>query len=182
MTRVINILEETIIAILLAAMTILTFVQVVMRYVFESGFFWAQELTIFMFAWLVLFGMSYGVRAGAHIGVDLLVKKLSPAANKVVGALAIALCMLYAGIMVYGGWGDLDLLIMIGIEAEDLPIPLWTAKIILPLGYALLFLRFAQAGWGLLSGKGTGLHLADEADEAIEHLKHTDDYPHETKP
>lgn len=168
-------MEEAIIAFLLAAMTLVTFVQVVLRYVFNAGFVWALELTIFLFAWLVLFGMSYGVRVGAHIGVDLLVKKLSPTAAKTVGLISIALCMFYAAVLAYGGYEDIELLLLIGIEAEDLPIPLWIPKIILPLGFVLLFIRFAQAGWGLLTGKDTGIHLANEVDEAIEHLKHEEE-------
>ncbi len=177
----VNRMEETIIALLLAAMTVVTFTQVVLRYVFNAGFVWALELTIFLFAWLVLFGMSYGVRVGAHIGVDLVVKKLSPPVAKAVALASIALCLFYAAVMAIGGYQDIDLLIMIGIEAEDLPIPLWMAKIILPIGFALLFVRFAQVGWNLLTGKGTGIHLADEVDEAIENLKHEHQYPEDAE-
>ncbi|MDX1605063.1 MAG: TRAP transporter small permease [Candidatus Competibacterales bacterium] len=172
LSKLINRFEEGFIALLLAAMTLVTFVQVVLRYVFNAGFVWALELTIFLFAWLVLFGMSYGVRVGAHIGVDLVVKKLPPTVAKIVALISVALCMLYAALLGYGGYTDIDLLLMIGIEAEDLPIPLWIPKLILPIGFALLFIRFAQVGWEILTGKGTGLHLADEVDEAIEHLKH----------
>lgn len=174
-SKIINTLEETAVALLLAAMTLVTFIQVILRYVFNAGFVWALELTVFLFAWLVLLGMSYGVRVGAHIGVDLLVKKLPPNVAKIVGLISIALCLLYAALLAYGGYTSVDLLLMIGIEAEDLPIPLWIPKLILPIGFVLLFIRFAQAGWGLLSGTDTGLHLADEADEAIEHLMAHDD-------
>jgi len=172
---IINRLEEAIVAFLLAAMTLVTFTQVVLRYVFNAGFVWALELTIFLFAWLVLLGMSYGVRVGSHIGVDLLVKNLSPKPAKIVGLISIALCMFYSAVMAIGGYQDIDLLLLIGIEAEDLPIPLWIPKLILPIGFALLFIRFAQAGWNLVTGKGGGLHLADEADEAIESLGSKED-------
>lgn len=168
--KLINWLEETLIAVLLAAMTLVTFSQVIARYVFNTGAVWALELTIFLFAWLVLFGMSYGVRVGAHIAVDLLVRHFTPATQRLVGLLAVALCMLYAAILFKGGWDTLDLLLLIGIEAEDVPIPLWIPTLILPLGFALLFFRFAQAGWGLLTGKGE-LRVADEARDAIEQLK-----------
>ena len=58
LSKIINRLEESVIAFLLAAMTIITFSQVVARYVFNTGTVWALELTTFCFAWLVLFGMS----------------------------------------------------------------------------------------------------------------------------
>lgn len=181
LSKIINTVEELAIALLLAAMTLVTFVQVVLRYLFNAGFVWAQELTIFLFAWLVLFGISYGVRVGAHIGVDLVVKKLPPKAAKVTAYVALGLCLLYAALLFKGGWDDISLLLLIGIEAEDLPIPLWVAKLILPLGFGLLFLRFAQALWRLFTGKDTGIHLADEVDEAIEHLKHEHEYPEDAE-
>ncbi|MDY6994354.1 MAG: TRAP transporter small permease subunit, partial [Pseudomonadota bacterium] len=59
-----NRLEESIIALLLATMTLMTFTQVIARYFFNTGFVWALELTTYLFAWLVLLGMSYGVRVG----------------------------------------------------------------------------------------------------------------------
>ena len=64
--KIMNRLEEGMIILLLLGMTLLTFVQVVARYVFNSGFVWALEVTTYMFAWLVLTGMSYGVKVGFH--------------------------------------------------------------------------------------------------------------------
>ena len=63
-------------------MTLLTFVQVVLRYGFGTGFVWSLEATTYAFAWLVLIGMSYGVRTGAHIAVDLVTSRLSPARSR----------------------------------------------------------------------------------------------------
>jgi hypothetical protein len=69
---------------MLAAMTGLTFTQVVLRYVFNSGFTWALEMTGLFFAVMIFVGISYGVRVGAHIGVDALVKLLpSPVRRRV---------------------------------------------------------------------------------------------------
>lgn len=174
MTKIINHLEEGFIALLLAAMTLITFAQVIARYVFNAGAVWALELTVFLFAWLVLFGMSYGVRVGAHIGVDLLVKNLTPRVQKITGLIAILLCMTYAAILFKGGWDTVALLLLIGIEAEDVPVPLWIPTLILPIGFALLFIRFAEAGWKLITGRGTGMELADETKEAIAQLKQGD--------
>ena len=74
LSRIINSIEETIICLLLASMTLLVFVEVVMRFMFGIGVMWAQELTLHLSAWMVLFGVSYGIKVGAHIGVDALVK------------------------------------------------------------------------------------------------------------
>ena len=73
-------LEEGLIALLLAVMTLITFTQVVARYVFNFSFVWALELVTYLFGFLIFLGMSYGVRVGSHIGVDALVKALKPKA------------------------------------------------------------------------------------------------------
>ena len=60
-------LEESLLALLMAAMTLVTFVQVVARYVFNYSFVWAMEFTGVLFAWLIFVGMSYGVLSLIHI-------------------------------------------------------------------------------------------------------------------
>jgi len=75
--------EEGFLAFLLAGMTIVTFSQVVARYIFNTGAIWALELTTFLFAWLVILGISYGVRIHSHIGVDAFVKLLSAPVQRI---------------------------------------------------------------------------------------------------
>jgi len=54
--------EEFLIAFFLGTMTLLTFINVICRYIFNDNILWALELTVFMFAWMVLVGASYGVK------------------------------------------------------------------------------------------------------------------------
>jgi C4-dicarboxylate transporter DctQ subunit len=56
---------------------------------------------------------------------------------------------------------------MVGVELDDLPIPIWVVRSILPLGYALLALRFGQVLWALITGRSDRLHLGTEADDAL---------------
>ena len=97
-------LEEGLIGFLLAVMTLVSFSQVVARYVFNYSFVWALELVTFLFAWMIFLGMSYGVRVGSHIGVDALVKVLKPRTAQIVAAVAALLCIAYAVIVFIGGW------------------------------------------------------------------------------
>jgi C4-dicarboxylate transporter DctQ subunit len=92
--RILDHLEEWLIAFLMAAATLLIFVAVVHRYAagwhypaflqFVQDFLlkinlsWAQELCIYMFIWMAKFGAAYGVRHGTHVGVDVLVRALPP--------------------------------------------------------------------------------------------------------
>jgi C4-dicarboxylate transporter, DctQ subunit len=165
--RVVNELEEGFIALLFAAMTLVTFSQVVARYVFNTGVVWALELTVYLFAWLVLFGMSYGVKVHAHLGVDALVKLFPSRTQRVFGLLAVGAGLIYGAILLVGSSQYLWKLFKIGIESEDLPIPQWVPMAILPIGVALLMFRLGQVGWRIWRGEQTTL-LADEAQHTIE--------------
>jgi C4-dicarboxylate transporter DctQ subunit len=160
-------LEEWIVISMLAAMTGLTFVQVVLRYVFNSGFTWALEMTTIFFAVMIFVGISYGVRKGAHIGVDALVRLMPSRVRRAVSIFVVLACLAYAGIIISGSLDYVGKMRSVGVELEDLPFPIWIVRAIMPLGYALLTLRFLQVLWNLITGKSDSLHLADEVAEAL---------------
>lgn len=137
--------EESVLSILLVAMTILVFTEVVARFVFNHGISWAQELTLIINSWMVLLGASYCIREKAHIGVEFLVDKLKGKAARNATIIALAACLLYAAIYLYGAavyvWEDYQ----IGIELDDLPIQTWIPASVLVIGFALVAVRFAAA-------------------------------------
>jgi C4-dicarboxylate transporter DctQ subunit len=153
MTGSINRLEEGVLATLLALMTILTFVQVVLRYAFNSGLVWSLEATTYLFAALILFGMSYGVRTQTHIAVDLVIRRLPKRAAKIVNLVAILACLSYALLMLYGSAVFVDRLMILGNHARDIPLPKWLLTVTMPLGFTLLAFRFLEAGWRILRGE-----------------------------
>ena len=165
-------LEEGLIVILMAAMTLVTFMQVVARYVFNYSFVWALELTGVMFAWLIFIGMSYGVRVGAHIGVDVVLRALSDRAARVVGSLAAVLCIIYALIVTWGGYQYVTKMHDVGILMQDMPVQQWIPRVVIPVGFALLAFRFAQVLWRLSTGQEAHM-LIDEAKDALK-LKEDD--------
>ena len=162
-------LEEGAIAFLLAVMTLITFGQVIARYVFDYSFVWALELVTVLFAWLIFLGMSYGVRVGSHIGVDALVKALGARTSRVLGAFATLCCIAYALICLWGSWRYVTTMHRIGTLAQDLPIPVWIPQIVLPLGFALLALRFAEVLYRILRGSDAHL-LGDEAAAILDQI------------
>ncbi len=97
-------IEEKLIAGLLGIMTVITFANVVARYAFNSNILWALEFTVFLFAWLVLLGASYAVKKSAHLGVDILINTLSPQPRRVLGLVAVSICIAFAFLMLKGAW------------------------------------------------------------------------------
>ncbi|WP_342075451.1 TRAP transporter small permease [Yoonia sp. SS1-5] len=102
--RAVDTFEETAIAVLLGLMTLLTFVNVVLRYGFNLSIIWSLEVVLVMFAWLVLFGISYGFKITAHLGVDAITNLLPEGARKVLALIAGACCIAYALLFLKGAW------------------------------------------------------------------------------
>src|SRR5476651_1670021 len=85
--RLLDHLEEWLIATFMAVATVVIFASVVYRYTAtipwvwqytqHISFTWAQELCIYLFIWMAKFGAAYGVRTGIHVGVDVVVAHVS---------------------------------------------------------------------------------------------------------
>jgi len=100
----VNAIEETLIALILGLMTVITFANVIARYVFEANILWSLETTVFLFAWLVLLGASYCVKTRVHLGVDALLNVVSPGARRVMALIAVAACLAFSVLLLIGSW------------------------------------------------------------------------------
>jgi TRAP-type C4-dicarboxylate transport system permease small subunit len=169
-------LEEWIIGSLMAAATAITFVAVVHRYgasnsaalaawatahglpwlhwvadevyshLVEVNLSWAQELATYMFVWMAKFGAALGVRTGIHVGVDVLVNRLTPAARVPVIVFALLCGALFTGVI-----GTLGAIYVYELDADqvsqELEWPSWIIYLCIPLGSYLMCFRFLQVAW-----------------------------------
>ncbi len=175
-------LEEGILSLLLVSMTLIVFLEVVLRFAFNTGFLWIQELTLHISAWFVLFGASYGVKVGAHIGVDAVVRTLPPPIRRYVSLFAVGLCLIYCSLFLYGSWVYLAKMKMVGIELEDMAVERWVAHSILLIGFGLLAVRFIQVAVALVRNQVTGFNLPDEAADALKEFERAKSRKKETDP
>lgn len=81
------------------------------------------------------------------------------------------LSLFYCGLVIYGSWIYLGKVKRIGLELEDLPIPVWIAHGMLVVGFAFLTIRLIQVLWSVITGKREGFPRANEADESMEIVK-----------
>jgi C4-dicarboxylate transporter DctQ subunit len=171
----VNQLEETLIAIMLGLMTLVTFANVVARYVFNDNLLWALEVTVFLFAWLVLLGASYCVKKNLHLGIDIVARVLSPANRRIMTLFAVAACIIFSLLLLKGSWDYWYPFVTTQAfyETEDVPIPeflQFLAPLLnegeryeklprfipyfaLPLGVAMLTFRFIQVGVKVYKGE-----------------------------
>jgi TRAP-type C4-dicarboxylate transport system permease small subunit len=104
---------EMFIALLLGCMSVIVFFNVVARYVFDKAFPWTEEVSLFMFTWVIFLGALIAFERHRHLGVDLIINVLPQFGKKIaylVASLAttMALCvLLWGGIRYYfqtAGW------------------------------------------------------------------------------
>jgi TRAP-type C4-dicarboxylate transport system permease small subunit len=104
LSRAGNCLAEWVMAVLLAAMTLLVGAQIAGRFVFGYSIFWSDELARFLLVWISFLGISIGARRGGHPGIDALVRALPVRWARAASVLTITLSITFFSIMVaYGG-------------------------------------------------------------------------------
>ena len=186
----IDTIEESLIALILGLMTVITFANVIARYVFNSNILWALETTVFLFAWLVLLGASYCVKTQSHLGVDVIINIVSPGTRKTLAIISVVCCLAFSILLLIGAWQywapfagknvwyEVNDIPMPGIlkfledalnEGEPYEkLPRFIPYFALPLGMALITLRFVQAALQIFRGEGDRLVASHEAEELVE--------------
>jgi TRAP-type C4-dicarboxylate transport system permease small subunit len=96
-------------ALLLLVMVVLVFGNVVLRYGFNSGIMVSEELSRWLFIWMVFLGAVVGLRERAHLGIDSLVKALPPAGRKFCFGLSHLLMLYASGLLTEGSWKQMVL-------------------------------------------------------------------------
>lgn len=171
--KLLNHLEEWLISFLMAAATLVIFVAVVHRYLSGLPYIqdialkvhmsWAQELCIILFVWMCKFGAAYGVRTGIHVGVDVVINRMSPRNRGrfvifglLAGAFFTGIIAVMGGAFVWDNGAHYAFLQLIGQTRDDvfegpttpdLEWPTWIVYSAIPLGSALMCYRFLQVCW-----------------------------------
>ena len=173
--KILDHLEESIIAFLMGGATLIIFLSVLHRYgtglpipymqdwLLSLHVEWAQELSIIMFVWMAKFGAAYGVRTGVHVGVDVLVSRLPDSWRRYATMLALACGMLFTGIIgtigarfIWENGMHHAVLALLGMDVGDIPEgpttpdlewPTWAVYAVVPIGSYLMCLRFIQVAW-----------------------------------
>lgn len=127
--------------------------SVVMRYIFNAAPIWVDDLVGFNLVAIVMLAAAQTLRSGEHIGVDLLVERLSPAARRWAQGWAALATMVIAGVLIFNGAGTALLAHKLGLLTEgSLEWPTWMLMLLMPVGGALLALAALEAFWRALAG------------------------------
>src|SRR5262249_16807536 len=100
---------EALLALLLLAMVVMVFGNVVLRYAFNSGITMSEELSRFCFVWLTFIGAIVAMREGTHLGMDNLVARLPRAGKLACLGASQALIAGCCAVLLWGSWRQHDI-------------------------------------------------------------------------
>lgn len=192
MNKVLNHLEEWLIAFMMGAATLVIFISVAHRYasgipwvalqdwLLTINLSWAQELCIYMFIWMAKFGAAYGVRTGIHVGVDVLINQLQDRMRARFIIFGLLSGALFTGII--GTLGAKFVWEIAHTEqvSPDMELPVWIAFLAIPCGSYLMCYRFLQVTWAFWR-TGELPHHDHGYVEGVEAVKDEDIIPYALK-
>lgn len=120
--KVLNGILNWTIVIILAGMVGLVFLNVVMRYLFESGITWSEEMARYMFVWIVFLGAVVAAKDKGHLGVDILTANVPRPVQKVLSLIANTLLIFVLILFIDGLLKMMNLNEMVTGPATGIPV------------------------------------------------------------
>jgi C4-dicarboxylate transporter DctQ subunit len=168
--------EEILVVVLIGLASYLTFQEVVLRYVFNTGWSGSYEITVMALIWCTFIGASLGVKENIHIGVDVLVVKFGPKTQRILILVSIALCLLFGIIVAVKGFEFSKFISSRHLLSRDLRIPMEIGYLAIPVGGVLISLRFVERLVYILKGESFAIdRLHELSEDDKEKLVHTPD-------
>lgn len=135
-------LNQALIVFLMAAMTVLVFVNVLARYGFGASFGWAEELSRFAMIWTTFLGAGLALRYGQLVSVNILQGVLPPAGARALRIVSALLILAFVvALMVLGGqfaessWGNRTSVLRLPKGLPYLAVPIGAAFLAVHLGF-----------------------------------------------
>ncbi|RJF96620.1 TRAP transporter small permease [Noviherbaspirillum cavernae] len=134
-------LNRWILIALLAAMSVIVFANVVMRYVTDASIPWSEEVSRHMMIWLTFLGSGLVLRSGGHIAIDNLQDALAPRYARVLRGIVLLLMVAFLSLLLYFGCIYVSRTMVQTTAATE--IPFGYIYLAMPLGCALMLVHLA---------------------------------------
>lgn len=143
--------EEVLMAIMLAAITLITFVQIFMRFIVGHAMSFPEELCRYIFIWLSFLGISYSIKCGNSLKVDILetfVPKIKPMLNVIQNLVFFSFCI----VMIWQGFISVGKIVAYDQTSAAMGMPMWIVYAAFLAGCILSILRLIQVFYKLIRG------------------------------
>ncbi len=149
--------------VLLAAMAVMVFANVALRFLTDYSILWVEEASRYTMVWLTFIGAGPVLRCGGHIGIDTLENNVPRYAREIRRAIFALLALFFLVMIVIGlrysmlTWAQ---------TTPVLEIPIGAVYLAMPVGFALLIVHLALMARGYVARRellGDGEFDADAA-------------------
>ena len=140
-------LEEVLCAVLFAVMAVITFINIISRYLLKYSFAFTEELVVSFFVWLTLLGTSIAFREQSHLGFSFLVDRLPPKIRRIFLLVSAGLGAALFIFLIYFSMGQIGEEISLGITSSGIGVPQWWYTIGVPVLSVLIVLRVFQGAY-----------------------------------
>ncbi|WP_431803857.1 TRAP transporter small permease [Halobacillus andaensis] len=141
MSRGLLYIEYTIIALSLAIMAVITFANVLSRFIFDFSISFTEEVTVNLFVLLTFVGASVGIYKNSHLGFSLIYEKLNGISKTLVSIIIGLLIILFFIALTYYGLEIVQSQMVRGQKTPSLGWPQWVFTLGLPVGCILCIVR-----------------------------------------
>lgn len=153
--RVLDRFEELFCVFSLLFVTGILFLNIILRYIFRSGFVWSEELIRYLMIWIAFIGISMATRQGKRMAVDLVLVYSSPSLRRLINIIVDLTGCVFGGLITYYGYISVSTLSRSAQVSPGLGIPMFVPYLVIPVAGALLVLRFGQSAWDNLQGNNS---------------------------
>ena len=124
--------------VMLAAMALMVFANVVLRFTTDHSILWVEEVSRYLMIWLTFVGAGLVLRYGGHIGIDTLEQRFPSQAPYLRGTIFVLL----VGFFAFMVWiGTRYALLTWGQTTPVLQIPVGAVYLAVPIGFGLLLVH-----------------------------------------
>lgn len=142
--RFLNKIEEILSSICLIIMTILTFTNVVSRYVFSASFSFSEEITTYLFVLLSLLGTAIAAKRGAHLGLSIVTDAVGFKTRKVLNIIGFSIAVVFCAAIFFYGIKMVMNQVVLGQVSAGMQWPEWIYGSFVPFGAFFATARFLQ--------------------------------------
>lgn len=153
MRNILDYFEEYLCVACLGVMTVLTFTNVIARYVFAASFSFSEEITTYLFVLLSLVGAAIAAKRKAHLGFSLLSDMMPPGIRKSMHLVGYLFAIAFCALLVYFGTKMAISQFVRQQVTAGMQWPEWIFGSFVPIGSLLVLFRFIQLFYGELTAK-----------------------------
>lgn len=144
--KILTYFENTLVVTGLLSVTFVLFINVVLRYIFKAGLVWAEEYARYAIIWIVMAGSGAAVRENMHMSITAIIDVTKGKTfHFIINMFVLVVATAFSIFLVYAGIRLTSSMIANNQVSPALEIPLWWIYISIPIGGALMTIRYIQS-------------------------------------